>query len=213
MIDHNPCELIEKPKVHKKEMKIWSSEQLLKFKEVSKDYYLEAAMHLLMYGLRRGEILGLTIENLHLDEGYISIRNNLVITSDGIRLESTTKTSASSRDIPIAKDTIELLRKHIGNKKAGLVFTTSEGNYIHPRSFQRSFDMLLKKASLPKIRLHDMRHSSCSLLITNGCDLKTVSQLIGHANTRVTTDIYLHSTMANKRQAINILDSLLTKKA
>jgi len=211
LISTNPCELIEKPSNVKKEMKIWSVNQMLQFKNSSKSYYLEPAMHLLMHGMRRGEILGLCIENLHLDEGYLSIRNNLVITSNGIMLEPTPKTAASSRDIPITKETVELLRSHIGNKKTGLVFTTNQGNYIHPRSFQRSFDMLLKKAGLPKIRLHDMRHSTASLLIINGTDLRSVSDILGHANTRVTTDIYLHSTMANKRQAVNMLDGLLSK--
>jgi integrase len=117
----------------------------------------------------------LFIEDLHLDEGYLSVNHNLVITSKGIYLEPTPKTSASCRDIPLSKETVELLRQVVGDRKSGLVFTTKQGNYIHPRSFQRSFDMLLKKAELPKIRLHDMRHSCCSLLITNGSDLKTVS--------------------------------------
>ena len=211
LIESNPCRLVEKPKIHKKEMKIWNVDQLLKFKEICKGYYLEAAMDLLIYGLRRGEILGLTVENVHLNEGYISIRNTLVITSSGVILQPTPKTSASLRDIPLAQDTVSLLKATIGDKKSGLVFTTKTGNCIHPRSFQRSFDMLLKKAGLPKIRLHDMRHSSCSLLLTHGCDLKTVSQLIGHANTRVTTDIYLHSTLLNKRQAVNVLDKLVIK--
>jgi len=193
-------------------MKIWSLDQLLKFKEIIKDYYLEPAMHLLMHGMRRGEILGLCCENLHLDDGYLSIRNNLVITSKGLFLEPTPKTSASSRDIPLTKETVESLRKHVGDKKTGLVFLTKYDNYVHPRSFQRSFDMLLKQADLPKIRLHDMRHSTASLLLTNGTDLRSVSDILGHANTRVTTDIYLHSTMANKRQAVNILDGLLSKE-
>lgn len=213
LIESNPCDLVERPKIPKTEKKIWSSIQLQKFKEEIKDYYLEAAMYLLMHGMRRGEILGLCCENLHLNEGFISIRNNLVITSQGVRLEPTPKTSASTRDIPLTKETIELLRRHVGNRKTGLVFTTSEGNYIHPRSFQRSFDMLLKRARLPKIRLHDMRHSTASLLLTNGTDLRSVSDILGHASTRVTTDIYLHSTMAHKRQAVGMLNDLLTKEA
>jgi len=60
--------------------------------------------------------------------------------------------------------------------------------------------------------MHDMRHSTASLLLTNGTDLRSVSDILGHANTRVTTDIYLHSTMANKRHAVNMLDGLLTKE-
>ena len=59
--------------------------------------------------------------------------------------------------------------------------------------------------------MHDIRHSTTSLLLTNGTDLRSVSDILGHANTRVTTDIYLHSTLKNKRVAINILDDLLTK--
>lgn len=211
ILEKNVCELVEKPVITKKQMKIFSAQELLKFKDVCKNHYLEAAMHLLLHGMRRGEVLGMTVENLHLDEGFLSVANNLVITNEGVKLEQTPKTSASARDIPLTHETIELLRAHIENKKSGLVFTTSKGNYVHPRSFQRSFDILLKKAGLQKIRLHDMRHSCASLLLTNGCDLRSVSELLGHADTKVTTDIYLHSNLVNKKQAISVLDKLLTE--
>jgi len=59
---------------------------------------------------------------------------------------------------------------------------------------------------------HLYQYTTASLLLTNGTDLRSVTDILGHANTRVTTDIYQHSTMANKRQAVNVLDSLLSKE-
>ena len=104
---------------------------------------------------------------------------------------------------------MNILKTYIGNRTEGFVFITSHGNCIHPRSFERSFDMLLKKAGLPKIRLHDMRHTCVSLMLTNGCDVKTASQYVGHASTAITTEIYAHSSISNQQEAVNILGNLL----
>lgn len=212
LIESNPCDFVQKPKAVRKEMKIWTPEQMYQFKNICAGYYLEAAMQLLMYGLRRGEILGLTIENVNFRKSYITIKNTLVKTTDGVVLQETPKTSASRRIVPIASDTMRLLKEVIGGREEGLVFQTNEGNYIHPRSFQRSFDMLIKRAKLPKIRLHDMRHSTVSLLLSSGCDVKTVSQLVGHANTKVTLDIYTHSTFDKQREAVTVIGSMIFDK-
>jgi len=212
LIENNPCELVEKPRIEKKEMSIWTEEQLNQFKNICEGYYLEGAMHLLFYGLRHGEILGLTIDCVDFTNKQINIKNTLVTTGEGVKFQKTPKTVASKRVIPLADDTLNLIRSAIGGRKSGLVFITSEGNHIHPRSFQRSFKLLTDRAKLPNIRLHDMRHSACSLLLSNGCDLKTVSQLLGHANTRISTDIYLHTNTTKQRAAINALDKIIIGK-
>lgn len=86
-------------------------------------------------GIRRGELLGLTWGNIHLDEGYISINQHFVVTTKGVMME-TPKTPNSIRDIPLTPEVIKLLHKHKGKNTQGLAFTTDEGNYIHPRNYQ-----------------------------------------------------------------------------
>jgi len=159
-------------------------------------------------GLRRGELLGLTWENIYLDEGYISIKQHLIVTTKGAMIE-TPKTPSSIRDIPLTAEVIELLRKHKGQNTQGFAFTTDQGNYIHPRSYQCTFDMLLRKANLPKIRIHDLRHGFATTMLGNGVDLATTSLMLGHSDPKFTARVYVHPTMEMKSKAMNKMSEIM----
>lgn len=203
LIPFNVAEHVELPKKTKKQITPLTLEQINKFKEATKEYYLYPAFLLqITTGIRRGEVLGLTWENVNLKQGYISIKQHLVVTTKGIFLE-TPKTENSIRDIPLTKEMIQVLKDfRMGKLPRGLVFTTSEGNYVHPRSYQRSFDMMLKRADIPKIRIHDLRHGFATQLLASDVDIKTVSELIGHSDVRFTANVYVHPSMDTKRKAI-----------
>lgn len=212
MIVSNPCDNIVLPKSTSKPIRILTIEELKHFKETIKDHYLYPAFLIQMTtGIRKGEVLSIGWDDVNLDEGYISIRKNLVKTSKGVILD-TPKTKNSIRDVPIIAEVVLLLMNLKNNKTGGLVFTTSSGKYIHPRNYQRSFDMLLKKAGLikpemPKPRIHDLRHTFATMLIENGLDIKSVSSILGHSNCTFTANVYVHTNI-KKSFVINKIRSV-----
>lgn len=148
---------------------------------------------------------------LHLDDRtpYISIKQHILNTSVGLMIE-TPKTVNSIRNIPLLPELVERLNELKGDKEKGLIFQTSKSNPIHPRCYQRSFDMLLERAGLiskdiPKPRIHDLRHGFATQLIKNGVDIKTVSLLLGHSNVNFTANTYVHPNLESMKAAVNSL--------
>ena len=90
------------------------------------------------------------------------------------------------------------------------MFTTKIGTPISHSNLRRDFKQLLKKAGLPKLRFHDLRHTCATLLIGNGLDYKTVSERLGHARASITLDIYHHSSTDQQKKAADLIDKLVT---
>ena len=97
---------------------------------------------------------------------------------------------------------------HISHRKLILVFTTSIGTPISPRNLVRSFKVLLKRAGLPDIRFHDLRHSCASLLAAQGVPARVAMEILGHADISTTQNIYTHVFDDSKRQAADVMDRL-----
>jgi integrase len=94
--------------------------------------------------------------------------------------------------------------------ETGLVFTTKFGTPIEPRNVNRQLTNLLDKARLPQFRVHDLRHFCASLLLAQGVPLKVVSDILGHTQIGITADLYTHVLPAVKKEAIDLMDSILT---
>lgn len=94
-------------------------------------------------------------------------------------------------------------------KDHGLVFPAIGGTPMEPRNLVRHFKGLLKKAGLPDMRFHDLRHSCATLLLMQGVPVKIVSDLLGHSSTTITQDIYSHVLRQMQDQAAAAMDSLL----
>ena len=111
------------------------------------------------------------------------------------------KTKTGRRTVYLSGKTIEALKdqrirqmadqKLVGSawEDSGLVFTTTTGGLLHPRNVLRDFQIALAKANLPKLRLHDLRHTVATLLLHEGVDPKVVQELLGHVSI-ATTQIY-----------------------
>jgi integrase len=119
----------------------------------------------------------------------------------------TPKTKHSRRNVPLQPKVIGILQKY--KKNSGWVASTNKGNYISPRNYSRSFDMLLKQAGLPKIKLHALRHTFATLMVANGVDLKSVSQIIGHSQVAFTAQVYTHPDMETKQRSIAKIDTIM----
>lgn len=217
----NVAEHAEVPGKRRREIKTWSPDQTKSFLEVARDDRNFAAWRLLVTtGLRRGELFGLQWHDLDLTTGRISIRRS----SDGW-IVGETKTG-KQRAWRLDAETLDVLRAH---KKAMLaerfargqgrlqdadaVFTMPSGRALQPRFIFLEFQRLTKQASVPSIRIHDLRHGAATLALGAGIHPKVVSEMLGHSSVAITMDLYSHVTPTVAADAAGRIAALLTKDA
>ena len=207
----NPAEGCALPKVEHREMKTLPVEQLQSFLREAKDsgvfelYYLELAT-----GLRRGELLGLKWEDIDLEHGDLRVRRQIA-RINGKVVEAPLKTKNAYRTLPLAEDTISILNEQ--KKKVGSspwVFPSATGGPISPDSVLHMLHRVLKRAGLPQVRFHDLRHTFATLALQNGVDIKTVSGMLGHFSAGFTLDTYAHVTTSAQKTAANTMGKLLS---
>ena len=158
-------------------MKTLTADQLSAFFQEARDsgvyelYYLDLAT-----GLRRGELLGLKWTDVDLDRGVLKIQR-AISRQNGKVVEAPLKTKNAYRTLPLSADAIDVL-KHTKNEKSGnseWVFPSPTGGPMSPDSVLHMLQRVLKRAGLPRIRFHDLRHTFATMALQNGVDVKTVS--------------------------------------
>ncbi len=210
LISMNVAKSCALPKQEQKEMHTLTQSQLNQlFAEADKSgvfelYYLDLAT-----GLRRGELLGLKWENIDFENKTITVRQQ-VMRIDGKTIEAPLKTKNAYRTISIGDDVIEVLKKQKAKEKGEFVFHNKKGEPISPDSVNNMLSRVLKRAGLPKIRFHDLRHTFATLALQNGVDVKTVSGMLGHFSAGFTLDTYTHVTTESQVKAANTMSSILT---
>ena len=209
LILSNPTEGCELPKVEHREMKTLPAEQLGAFLREAKEsgvyelYYLDLAT-----GLRRGELLGLKWEDVDLQNGVIHVRRQ-VARVDGEVKELPLKTKNSYRNISISQDAVAMLTEMEAHRSSDYVFPSSTGGPISPDSVNNMLHRVLKRAGLPSIRFHDLRHTFATLALQNGVDIKTVSGMMGHFSAGFTLDTYAHVTTSAQQEAARTMGNVL----
>ncbi len=161
-------------------------------------------------GLRIGELLALTWNDIDLEKGTLNISKTCFDANIGghCRITDEPKTAHSKRVIPLPKQTLALLKTY--KKQSDSDYVISEnGKPIFVRSYQRSFELLLKKLKLPHKGFHSLRHTFATRAIECGMDVKTLSEILGHKNATITLNRYTHSLMAHKTEMMNRLGKLL----
>ena len=210
LIHSNPTASCALPKVERKEMNTLPAEQLASFLREAKEsgvyelYYIALAT-----GLRRGELLGLKWKDVDLDIGIIRVQRQ-VARIDGEVVEAPLKTKNSYRNIPISGDAVEILKTQKKNVAGEYVFPSPNGGPISPDSVGNMLHRVLKRAGLPKVRFHDLRHTFATLALQNGVDIKTVSSMLGHYSAGFTLDTYTHVTTPAQMEAANTMGSVLS---
>ena len=211
LITTDPTEGCALPKLEHREMKTLPVEQLTSFLREAKDsgvfemYYVELAT-----GLRRGELLGLKWEDIDLEHGNLRVKRQIA-RIDGEIVEAPLKTKNAYRTLPLAEDTIQVLQQQ--RKKTGSspwVFPSTSGGPISPDSVLHMLHRVLKRAGLPRVRFHDLRHTFATLALQNGVDIKTVSGMLGHFSAGFTLDTYAHVTTAVQKEAAKAMEKVLT---
>ncbi len=156
---------------------------------------------MLTRGLRRGELAGLRWDAVDLEGRTLTISRTRVVV-DGKAIDSTPKTAAGRRSVPLDDMLVARLRAHRARQAterlvagevysdAGYLFTDELGSPYHPDTISDRFEDLVKASGLLRIHLHGTRHTAATLMLASGVPTKVVSELLGHASPTITLAIY-----------------------
>ncbi|MBX4271986.1 site-specific integrase [Clostridium estertheticum] len=225
MLNRNIASSVQRPKKAKKEMLVLTAEQTNMLLERIKNLSLYIPVLLAVTtGLRRGEVLGLTWNNVDLDKGVIYIVNQLQRIDGEFKLVPT-KTARSKRNIVLLDYTIPILRnikkiqiEHkllLGSeyKDHNLMYSQADGSPYDPeyisRHFLRTMTKLSVELEIPRIRFHDLRHTHATLLLSRNINPKIVSERLGHSSISITLDTYSHVLPDMQKEAAENLNDLM----
>jgi integrase len=208
-------------------MLTWEGAQLATFLRWSKDDRYGPAFHFLATsGMRRGEALGLRWADVDLDSAKVAIRRTLIVVGHDVTYGHTK--TGRSRVVELDAPTVAVLRSHwarqaqdrlllgVGYQDEDLVFCHHDGRPYHPERFSREFDRKLErynrenpKAPLPRLRLHDLRHTWATLALQAGVHPKVVAERLGHVSTNVTLNTYSHVVQGMQGKAAEDVAALI----
>jgi integrase len=223
MIPHNVAAVVKAPRPAPKEMRTLSAEETRKLIEAARGDKLEVLYVLAVTtGMRQGELLALKWQDVDLENTTISVRRTVTM-SGGRILLGETKTKKSRRTIRLTEAAVWALREHLDRqvgeierlgdlyRDQGLVFASKVGTPMNPTNLRRrSFASLLKRAELPRIRFHDLRHTCATLLLSRNVHPKYVQELLGHANIAITLDTYSHVIPGMGDQTARAMEDVLS---
>ena len=188
----------------------WTAEQAARFLALSAGDPLHGLWRVALgTGMRRAELLGLRWQDVDLDTRQVRVRTNLV-QADG-RMQLTPTKSGRGRVISIDDDTAESIARRPRTARADwpLVFTAADGMPWRPGTISERWRSQWPELELPRIRLHDLRHSHATLLLDQRVPIKVVSERLGHASITTTLDIYAHVLPAQDRDAATAIGRAL----
>ncbi|PGB20457.1 site-specific integrase [Bacillus toyonensis] len=222
LIKENPATGTTLPRRVRKEINVWTYEQVCYFLEESRNVkrltrcYVAFVMSILT-GMRQGEIMGLRWKDIDFDRGIIYIRQTLTQTAE---IKPGAKNASSVRSIHIPAKLIEVLNEHYkkikderifhgrGYNDNDLVICTQDGRPMIPRNLRKEFYHLTEKLGLPKIRFHDLRHTHATLLIQQNVNVKLIAERLGHSDIETTLNTYSHVLPDMQKSVSDKLDKI-----
>lgn len=224
-IKYNPVIDADPPAVKKEEMKIWSYDEINTFLESCEGERQYLTFLLAIYtGMRRGELLCLKWSDIDLENKTIHVQRSLAHIPQKGYIITSTKTRNSNRIFPISVLVVNELIKYrtqqeIWKEKLGelyqnedFVICTETGSKQDPRNVLRVLKRVITSSGVTSIRFHDFRHTHASILISSGVDIVKVSKRLGHANAKITLEIYAHLIPNEDNDTADIFEKALEKK-
>ena len=161
-------------------------------------------------GLRIGEICALKWSDINEADGTITVQRTIerIYVVEGEKKHTqlvinTPKTVNSCREIPMSKELLAMVKPMKKVVNGDFYVLTNEDKPTEPRTYRNYYNRLIEKLDIPKLKYHGLRHSFATRCIEAGCDYKTVSVLLGHANISTTLNLYVHPNMEQKKRCIN----------
>jgi integrase len=239
LIHRNVADAVDTPSPIRGEQNVWTVEELRRFlTHVREDTLYAAWLLFATTGMRRGEVAGLARADLDLDAATLRIDWTLGVINGKPTWKPRPKSKAGERTMSLDPATVEALREHLaeqarqglligpkwerqqhdwqGLHREDLVFTWPDGRLINPERFTEWFDAHCHRAGLPRIRLHDVRHTYATTGLANATgwhEVKVISQRIGHTSVGFTIDTYAHVLPAADEQVAHTLAILILGEA
>lgn len=209
-ITQNVILLVKMPTYKAPTMKVWTAEQSKVFLGSTRGTAFHIAYVLaLSTGMRIGEILALTWEDIDFENLTITITKSLKYDLVNRLHVKETKTTNSDRTIDIPQSTATELREHKEQQLTGLEMVVNWlDKHPYPSDVSREFRSRVKELGLPMIRFHDMRHTHATMMLKMGIHIKVVSERLGHANINTTLSTYSHVLPGMQREAAEKLNSI-----
>lgn len=158
-------------------------------------------------GLRIGELIALQWNDIDLTKGILTVSKSCHDSKNGLVVDEP-KTVNSHRLIPLPKQLLPILKAKKKNSRSSY-FVSAKGNAVSVRSYQRSFELLLRRLNIAHKGFHSLRHTFATRALECGMDVKTLSEILGHKNPTITLNRYAHSLMEHKQDMMNKLGKLL----
>jgi integrase len=216
----NVCEAVNSPRVARSEAKALSAAELIAVLNVARETRWAAFATLaLALGARRGELCAVTWLDVDLVSKTIAIRKSVSQTKATVALKSTK--SGHTRILPLSRLALEALEwqraMQVNDRRAAgrayedgdSVFTDALGARVTPKAATNAFARIAVKAKISTTRLHDLRHTTATTLLTSGVDVRTTAGVLGHVNPNVTLSVYAHLVVDTQRDAVEKLGATL----
>lgn len=226
MLNRNPAHGTKLPKTEQKEIRIYNEDQVNQLLLAAQGDRYEALYHLaLATGMRQSELLGLQWSEVDFNRGILKVEKQLKRNFKEGDYFSQTKTKNGRRVLAIGPATIQKLQEHRNTqnldkliagerwKENNLVFPSSIGTPMNQMNLYTRFIHLCQEAGLPRIRFHDLRHTSASILLNHKVPMIVVSRRLGHYKVSFTMDTYGHMIPEMQEEAAILIDNLITPVA
>lgn len=201
---------IKKPRVEKKKISVLKPNEQKRLEtvllEVPTDTNL-AIYPALHTGMRIGEICALHWSDIDWEERLLFVRSTVIRNKKGQLVITSPKSETSQRAIPLTRQLVNLLAAEHERSCSEFVFSSPRKDaFLNPRTLQYRFQTLLTRLGISRISFHALRHTFATRWIEFGMDVKSLSEVLGHAGVQITLDIYVHSSDKLKREAIEKLE-------
>ena len=224
LLEKNAAICADPPKVPHREISCLNEDKVRKMLMLlnNEPIQYQTMITLLVYtGIRRGELCGLEWRDIDFENQVMYVCRSSQYIGNKTMITKEPKTKSGIRHFTLSKTACFLLKDYknwqeeqktnAGDqwKESDRLFTSWNGNPIHPDTVTDWFSKFIKRSGLPYVTLHSLRHTNATLMIAEGTDVCTISKRLGHANTATTLNIYAHALKSKDKEAANTLESVL----
>ncbi len=222
LVPRNVATLVSPPRPVRHEMRTFTEDEARAFlAAVAGDRFEPLYVLAVSTGMRQGEILGLRWRDVDLERATLQVQQGVQIVA-GEPVFVPPKTPKSRRKIELTKVAVAALRRQRARQleerlaaggawhERDLVFADEAGGVVRHDRVRWNFQQTLRRAGLPRIRFHDLRHTAATIALGRGVHPKIVSEMLGHSTIAITLDLYSHVTPTMQREAAAVFDAVLS---